>query len=247
MICSNRLSLKIVQVGDLDSLAFGDAAEFDSELSDDWVEVHVEACGVSGRDVAVATGGVRDHNLGEECAGIVAATGKNASKAFPIGSRVCVWRPGQGAFMLRVRSPAKACHLLPSDMTFQSAAVFSIASTAAVYALNHLARLQRGETLLIHSAAGSVGQKAIQIAQSIGARIFATCSSSNRNMLKEQFGLEDSQIFSSQDDSFVEGVMVATGRRGVDVVLNSLSGGLLRKTWNCVAPFGRFVQIGRKE
>jgi len=93
---------------------------------------------------------------------------------------------------------------------------------------------------LIHAAAGGVGQMAIQIAQMVGAQVIATVGSpAKRQLLKDSFGLQDDQIFSSRDESFVEGVNKMTGGRGVDVALNSLAGPLLQATWNCMAAFGR--------
>lgn len=109
-------------------------------------------------------------------------------------------------------------------------------------------RLQKGETILIHAAAGGVGQMAIQIAEMVGAKILATVGSpAKRQLLKDVYSLDEDQIFSSRDDSFVAGVIQATGGKGVDVVLNSLAGPLLHATWGCVGAFGRFVEIGKRD
>lgn len=117
-----------------------------------------------------------------------------------------------------------------------------------IYSLNHVARLSAGESVLIHAAAGGVGQAAIQVAQIAGAEIFATVSSiEKRACLMEKYGLAEDHIFSTRDLSFVKGIKRMTHGRGVDVVLNSLSGEALQQSWNCVAPFGRFVELGKKD
>lgn len=102
--------------------------------------------------------------------------------------------------------------------------------------------------MLIHSAAGGVGLAAIQIAKMIGAEIFATCGSpEKRKFLIEKHGIPDSHIFSSRDTSFSDELLTLTKRRGADVVLNSLTGDLLQESWRCIAKFGRFVEIGKRD
>jgi len=108
--------------------------------------------------------------------------------------------------------------------------------------------LQPGEHVLIHTAAGGVGQMAIQLAQMVGADIIATCGSREKcEFLKEVYGLKDAQILSSRDSSFVDGVYKLTNGKGVDVVLNSLSGDLLHASWRCIALFGRFIEVGKRD
>lgn len=147
-----------------------------------------------------------------------------------------------------MRNPASWCYKLPDSMSFSDAAAMPLILGTAWYALSDIARLQSGESVLIHAAAGGVGQMAVQIAQRAGATVFATVGSpAKRSLLKEQYGLPDSQIFSSRDASFAKDVMSATSGKGVDVVLNSLAGPLLHASWSCVAPFGRFLEIGKRD
>ena len=127
-------------------------------------------------------------------------------------------------------------------------ATIPVAFSTAFYALHDRAHLQRGESILIHAASGALGIAAIGIAQSMGAVVFATAGSqAKKDFLMEKFGLPASHIFSSRDMSFVDGVMVATEGRGVDVILNSLVGDLMHASWSCVANFGRFVEVGKRE
>lgn len=244
-----NLGLKIGRVGLLDSLVFEDD-EFvvDSRLADDDIEVEVRASALNFRDVAAAMGIIDDYRLGDECAGVVTRIGRNVKESeFQPGDHVIAFRPGQGAHRSIVRNPAMLCQKI-GDMDFVTATCFELVLTTAYYALVDIARLQPGEYCLIHSAAGGVGQMAIQLAQMLGANVIATVGSqAKRDFVKENFGLKDNMIFSSRDPSFVEGVMNVTGGRGCDVALNQLAGELLHATWGCLAPFGRLVEIGKRD
>ncbi len=118
----------------------------------------------------------------------------------------------------------------------------------AQYCLSNIARLEPGETILIHAAAGGVGQAAIMLAQATKATVLATVGSIEKKaLLMETYGIPEGCIFYSRDTSFTQGVMDATAGKGVDVALNSLAGEQLRATWECMAPFGRFVEIGKRD
>ncbi len=111
-----------------------------------------------------------------------------------------------------------------------------------------MARLEKGQTVLIHAASGGVGQAAIQIAQLVGAEVFATVGSASKSsLIQEKYGIPPSQIFSSHSRRFKKGILRLTKGMGVDVVLNSLSGEYLADSWDCVAQFGTFVEIGKTD
>lgn len=243
------LALKIGKVGLLDSLAFADDEEIlDGALDDDDIEIEVKASALNFRDIAASLGIIDDYKLGDECAGIVRHVGRYVDcAAFKPGDRVVAWRPGQGAHNSTVRNPAMFCHKL-KNMPFGTATAFPLVLTTAYYSLLDAARLQPGETILIHSAAGGVGQMAIQVAQMLGAEVIATVGSqSKRDFIRNHFGLDDDHILSSRDTSFVEGVSKLTDGKGVDAALNSLAGELLHATWSCIARFGRFIEIGKRD
>jgi NADPH:quinone reductase-like Zn-dependent oxidoreductase len=104
------------------------------------------------------------------------------------------------------------------------------------------------QSILIHSACGGVGIAAIQLAQMIGAEIFATVGNDDKvKFLMENFGLRRNRIFNSRDTSFVNDVMRETNGDGVDMALNSLSGELLHATWTCIAEFGKMVEISKRD
>ncbi|KAI0398130.1 polyketide synthase, partial [Xylariaceae sp. FL0594] len=242
------LQLTIGKPGLLETLHFQEDEEILTEpLKADEIEIEVRASAINFRDIAVSMGIIDDYKLGDECAGLVTAVGSEVED-FSIGDHVVAWRPGQGAHRTLVRNPASLCYKLQGTMSFTDAAALPLILTTAYYALVEVARLQPGETVLIHSAAGGVGQMAVQIAQRIGARVFVTVGSpSKRELLQQRYGITEDQMFSSRDDSFVEGIMQVTNRKGVDVVLNSLAGSLLHASWACINAFGRFIEIGKRD
>lgn len=133
-------------------------------------------------------------------------------------------------------------------MTPEVAVSCVIAYLTAYFGLVEDAKISSGETVLIHSASGGVGQAAVQLCQHFGAEIFATVGSeSKKKLLMDLYGISDDHIFNSRDTTFAKGVMRMTKGRGVDVVLNSVAGEALRQTWHCVADFGRFVEIGKRD
>lgn len=173
--------------------------------------------------------------LGLEASGIVVATGTNV-QSFKPGDRVCF--VGQGLHGTKMHVPAKLVAHIPSSMSFEDAAALPIVHSTAYHCLINLARLRRGQSILIHAAAGGVGQAAVQLALHLGLIVFVTVGAKEkRNLIIDQFGITADHIFNSRDTSFVKGIQRVTGGRGVDCVLNSLSGELLRASWSCLGPF----------
>ena len=135
-----------------------------------------------------------------------------------------------------------------ANETFSQMASAPVVFATAVYALHDLAHLQADETILIHSAAGGVGIAAIQIAQAIGAEIYATVGTKEKKAyLVKEFGLDPVHIFNSRDTSFGPEILDATDGRGVDVILNSLTGERLHASLEICAQFGRFIEIGKRD
>jgi NADPH:quinone reductase-like Zn-dependent oxidoreductase len=138
---------------------------------------------------------------------------------------------------------------LPDDVSFVEGAALPVIFATAYYALHQVARIREGESVLIHSAAGGTGQAAIQIAQMAKANIFATVGSNEkRDLLIDLYGIPSDHIFCSRNGTFARGInrmLRETG--GVDIALNSLSGSALVDTFECMAPYGRFLEIGKKD
>ncbi|KAI3391888.1 hypothetical protein diail_6656, partial [Diaporthe ilicicola] len=105
--------------------------------------------------------------------------------------------------------------------------------------------LRKGQSVLIHAAAGGVGQAAIQIAQHLGLTVYATVSSQEkRQLLTDVYNVPEERIFYSRDASFAKSIKRVTQGQGVDCVLDCLSGELLKASWECLAPFGTLIEIG---
>jgi phthiocerol/phenolphthiocerol synthesis type-I polyketide synthase C len=214
------------------------------------VEIAVEATGLNFRDVMWAQGlippeglegGFAGQGLGMECAGRV--LGIDPSGRFLPGQKVAAFAPN--AFATHVTVPVHAVLPLPDELSMIEGAALPVVFLTADYALNELARLSPGETVLIHGGAGGVGLAAIQIARKAGARVFATAGSPARRGYLKMIGAD--ATFDSRSLSFVDEVMESTGGRGVDVVLNSLAGEALELGLSCLAPFGRFVELGKRD
>lgn len=137
---------------------------------------------------------------------------------------------------------------LPDTLSSEIAAGLPVVYATVLYGLRDVGRLGKGEKILIHAAAGGVGQAAIRYAKHVGAEIFATVSSlEKRQLLTDSFHIPESHIFSSRDLTFAKGILRMTHGKGVDMILNSLSGEALRTSWELLAPFGRFIEIGKKD
>src|ERR1019366_6733835 len=115
----------------------------------------------------------------------------------------------------------------------------------AFYSLCHLARMERGETVLLHSAAGGVGGAAIQLAQRAGVTVIATAGTKDKQAYLRHLGVQ--QVFDSRSLDFYNQVMDVTAGCGVDIVLNSLTGRLIAQSLKCLAPYGRFIEIGKAD
>lgn len=245
--------LDVQTPGLLDSLHFklcsADEA-WSSELPEDWVEIEPRAFGLNFRDIMVAMGQLESNRvMGFECAGVVTRLSKAATTGaggLAIGDRVCALMKGHWASRVRTARTNVIC--IPGTLSFEQAASIPLAFTTAYTSLYTVARLQRGEKVLIHGGAGGVGQAAIILAQLVGAEVFTTAGThSKRNFLIDKFKLAPDHVFSSRDSGFIEGIRACTNGKGVDVVLNSLAGPLLQYSFDCLVNFGRFVEIGKKD
>ncbi|KAI1086563.1 putative polyketide synthase [Rostrohypoxylon terebratum] len=239
------LKVHVEKPGLLDSLSFVD--DLAKELSADEVEIQSYAWGVSSKDVSIALGQMKpSHTMTGESAGVVLAVGSNFASKYKVGDRVAVMLGTP--FANRSRANGHFIHKIPCQMSFQEAASIPLAFSTAYYGLLDCANLGKGQTVLIHAASGGVGQAAVKIAQRIGATIFATVGSiSKRNLLMKKYGIPERHIFSSRSTDFATGIKRLTAGVGVDVILNSLSGSAFQASWQCIANFGTFVEIGKND
>ena len=205
------------------------------------VEIQVSAAGLNFRDVMNALGLYPGEAgaLGLECAGTVVSVGSGVTH-LQIGDAVGAIAPG--SFREFVTVDARLVTRHPKELSPVAAATLPVPFLTTAYALLELGKLKAGDRILIHSAAGGVGQAAIQLAQQVGAEIFATASPSKWAILKAQ-GIQ--HCFNSRNLDFADEIWAATKGEGVDLVLNSLNGDFIPKSLFLLRPNGRFLEIGK--
>ncbi|GAB0138685.1 t1pks [Epichloe bromicola] len=211
------------------------------------VLVEVKAVGLNFRDIILALGVVEGNpsGMGHEASGVIRAVGPDVQD-LSVGDRVMFIH--DGCFTTQLRLSKDICVKLDDSASFVQGAALPAVYATALSALIDISKLQRGQSVLIHAACGGVGLAAIQIAQNIGAKIYCTVGSEpKRRYLEDTYNIPADHIFNSRDVTFLPEVMRATNGRGVDVVLNSLSGDLLHASWKCVAEFGVMVEIGKRD
>ncbi|QOR37452.1 SDR family NAD(P)-dependent oxidoreductase [Billgrantia diversa] len=215
------------------------------------VEIKVHATGLNFRDVMYTLGLLSDEaiengfagpTLGLEFSGEVVAIGTDV-KDLAIGDAVVGFGPA--SFSDRLIASRQAIAPIPEGVSFAAAATIPTTFFTVYYALKHLARLAPGESVLIHGAAGGVGIAAIQIAQWLGAEIHATVGSEEKRDFLRLMGIE--QLYDSRSLTYAEEILEATAGRGVDVVLNSLAGEAINQNLRALRPFGRFLELGKRD
>lgn len=238
------LALHIASPGLLDSLQFIEDSSASNSLAPGEVEIKVVATGVNFRDCLTALGQIDTKALGCECSGVVTRVG--AECGFQPGDRVAACT--MNTYRTYARAPVECVIKIPDQISHLEASALPVIFVTAWYALSDVARLLSGETILIHAGAGGTGQAAIQVAKYLGAEVFVTVGSdAKKKLVMDLYDISEDHIFYSRNTSFAQGIMRKTGNRGVDVILNSLSGKGLIASWECIAPFGRFIEIGKRD
>ena len=211
------------------------------------VMIEVKAAGMNFRDVlkalALYPAETADARVfGDEVAGIIKAVGKGVTHVAP-GDRVF----GLAVFGLATCSMARAgdVRVIPEGLSFEEAATLPVVFMTSWHALNTVAQLQPGERILIHAGAGGVGMAAIQIAHHLGAEVIASAGSPAKRALLEVMGVK--HVIDSRRADFAETVMELTDGKGVDVVLNALAAEAIPMGLSCLAQFGRFIEIGKRD
>ncbi|WP_067473585.1 type I polyketide synthase [Nocardia amamiensis] len=211
------------------------------------VEIRVLAAGLNFHDVAVAAGVIPPEDdervlLGAECVGRVISVGPEVEGIEPGDVVAAIASPAFGSY---VTTSSTLVVPITESLDPVAATTVPIAFTTAYYALHELARLRRGERVLIHSATGGVGLAAIALARRAGAEIYATAGSPEKRDYLRALGVE--HVMNSRSLSFAEEIMRDTDGEGVDVILNSLSGEAIPRGLGVLRTFGRFVEIGKRD
>ncbi|MBS2127804.1 type I polyketide synthase [Burkholderia thailandensis] len=221
------------------------------ELEPDEVEIEPVATGLNFRDVMYAMGLLSDEaveagfagaTIGMELAGRVMRVGRDVS-GFAPGDAVLGF--ASASFATRVVTRAAAIAHKPSRLSFEEAATIPTTFFTAYYALAELARLRRGERVLVHGAAGGVGIAAVQLARHFGAEVFATAGSDEKREFVRLIGAD--HVLDSRSLSFADEILALTNGEGVDIVLNSLAGEAMVRSIDTLRPFGRFLELGKRD
>ena len=243
--------------GNFGALSFEEAARSAPGLGQ--IQIEARAVAINFRDLMIAMGMYPASPsvptvMGSDYAGVVTACGEGVSEFRP-GDRVMAL----SAVSLTAEGPAlegshffavpnlvadQAVHI-PDTLDFEAAAGVPTVFLTAYYALCRVARLQRGETVLVHSATGGLGQAALNIARWVGAEVFATAGSPEKRAFLESQGIEGPMDSRSYD--FSAAVRRRTGGEGVDVILNTLSGEGVAKGLEALGLFGRFLHVDKQD
>jgi acyl transferase domain-containing protein/NADPH:quinone reductase-like Zn-dependent oxidoreductase/short-subunit dehydrogenase len=237
---TDALQLQVPEPRILENLAWGTGHR--RSPKPDEIEVAVRASGLNFRDVLTALGMRSGDSLGGECSGVVVAVGDGIDD-LRVGDRVMGYTPAGFSSYVTVRRDYVA--RVPQGLDFTAAAALPVAFLTAQYGLHRLAKIQQGERVLIHAAAGGVGLAAVQIALQAGAEVYATLGSEPKRRVLEALGVK--HLFHSRTLDFSAQVLQATGGRGVDIVLNSLAGEFIPRSVAVLAPGGRFLEIGKRD
>ena len=239
------LRLESREPGQLDTLNFAPFVQ--PSCGPGEVIIDVKAAGMNFRDVlkalALYPGEAPDARIfGDEVSGVISAVGADVTHVKP-GDRVF----GLAVFGLATQTIARSSDVrrIPDNLSFEEAATLPVVFMTSWYALKNVARLERGERVLIHAGAGGVGMAAIQIAHHLGAEVIASAGSPTKRALLETLGVK--HVIHSRRGDFADAVMKLTRRRGVDVVLNALAGEAIPMGLSCLAERGRFVEIGKRD
>ncbi len=206
------------------------------------VEIAVSAAGLNFKDVLNALGTYPGDPgpLGLECAGRITAVGADVRGLVP-GDEVLAIAPG--CFGTYAIAHADLVVRRPDVLSAADAAAVPAAFLTAYHALHDLAHVKAGDRVLIHAAAGGVGMAAVRIALHAGAEVFGTAGTAAKRELLTHLGV--THAFDSRSISFADEILRITAGKGVDVVVNSLAGDFIERSFAVLAPGGRFVELGK--
>lgn len=179
---------------------------------------------------------------GFEVAGIVTELGKGVEN-ISVGDRVVAMLPNGGGYAQYAVTASYLAAVLPPTISAQESLALQVQGLTAYLILKDGAKLQAGQTVLIHAAAGGVGTLQVQIAKQMGAgKIIATASTDEKLAIAKSLGADE--LINYTESDWVQKVKDATGGKGVDLIVDSVGGETLQNSINCLAPFGRLISFG---
>ncbi|WP_374989513.1 quinone oxidoreductase (plasmid) [Priestia megaterium] len=215
-------------------------------INPDQVLIRVEATSVNFADIQTRQG--KYHAAGKppiipglDAAGIIEAVGSNV-QSLKVGQRVIAF-PKTGSYAEYIVADENLTFVLPDNVNFHTAAASPIVSFTAYKLLADVGRVQPGETVLIHAAAGGIGTTAIQLAKILGAgRVIGTVGSEKKIATALEAGADHVICYEKED--FVKKVNELTNDQGAHIILDSISGKVAEKSLDCLAMYGRLVNFG---
>jgi polyketide synthase 12 len=231
--------------GTIENLRLERIPDADAPLGPGQVRVGLSAIAANFRDVMIALGLYPDPDavMGIEASGVVLETASGDGR-FAVGDRVMGLFPdGTGTI---ATTDQRLLVKVPVGWSHTAAATTSVVFATARYALVDLAGVKPGQRVLVHAAAGGVGMAAVQLARQFGLDVFATASRGKWDTLRAM-GFDDDHISDSRSLDFEDKFRTVTGGRGMDVVLDSLSGDFVDASLRLVAPGGVFLEMGKTD
>ncbi|KAI6827416.1 polyketide synthase [Hortaea werneckii] len=224
-------------------------------LAEAEVQIRMSAVGMNFHDMMIAmnmfdsplTLGSGYNSIGMEGVGYVTRKSPEVDHV-QVGDRVIVIGSNSSGFATDVHRPADYCIKCPSSLTDVEAAGMSFAYMTVLWSFLDKGGLRKGQSVLIHSAAGGVGIAALHVSRWLGLEAFVTVGNEEKvRFIMNNFGLPRNRIFNSHSATFLDDVMDATAGRGVDAALSAAAGELLHNTWSCIAPGGVMLEIGKRD
>ncbi|MBL4587189.1 MAG: SDR family NAD(P)-dependent oxidoreductase, partial [Flavobacteriales bacterium] len=217
----------------------------------DEIEVKVHSASINFKDLLkvlnqisqdVLDGTYFGNAFGMECSGTITRVGANVAD-HKVGDELVV-ATVDGCFRSYVTLVPEYTMPRPSTLKMEEMPI-TIPYMTTIHGLTGIADIQKGEKILIHNAAGAVGQAAIQVAKWRGAEIFATAGTDEKRAFIRSLGIE--HVMNSRDLNFTTEILKITDGYGVDVVLNAIAGEGLYQSFKLLAPYGRFIEIGKRD
>ena len=215
-------------------------------INDDEVLIRVQGAGVNFADIKARKGKFHGKSSppfipGLDVTGMVESVGAKVTNV-KNGEKVIAF-PKNGSYAEYTVANSLLTYSIPDSISSETAAAFPVVSVTAYYLLTELAKLKKGETVLIHSAAGGIGTTAIQLAKHLGAgKVIGTVGSDHKLEVVRQVGGD--YAFNYKSESIKEIVKKVTNNEGVDVVLDSIGGEVFEESMECLTNYGRIVNVG---
>jgi len=237
--------LTIGAAGILNTLHYEQCSGCENALAADDVVIEIKATGLNARDLLVSLGQVHDEAFGSEIAGVVVRVGSSNHSRFQVGDRV--FGVATHGVAQSVRCKQFQLQKMPENMSFCEAAAYPAVFCTAYYALVECARIKNSDSILIHHGASAMGQAAIRIAQLNGSvHVFVTANSvEEATFLQENCSIPKPHIVFFDNGNLEQDIRRLTDGRGVDIVLGNPE--VVQQSWPCIAPFGRFIDVGEKD